>query len=127
MTKFSEKLRAYQEAIKPVNRSNAKPFTVLPDKSKVFMCGGPMKHVGVACVYKVELGNTKDFGIIATKTPFSRSISLGYCSRTIKAYGGVAFLKHLESFDNEKDARTYAEDLRKDLEDSCVSNFKRLY
>ena len=126
MSRFSERKKAYQMALEPVNRPSGRILTELPGNSKIYLCGSPSKLVGKYVVYKLQLGETNDFGIVSSKTPFSRSISLGYCSSTIKMYGGKGYLKPLCAFPDEKSARTFATDLRTDLEVSMHKNFRRL-
>ena len=119
--------RAYQEAIKPIDSKGGRAIYV-PNAPKIVLCGGKTLVEGKFHVYKLQLGETEDFAIVSTKTPYSRVVGLAYDAKrnVLRNYGKKAYMKLLMAFDTEKEASEVASELRDIYEKTCNPHFKRL-
>lgn len=119
--------RAYQEGMVPIEKKSGRSI-YMPNAPKIILCGGKTFVEGKFHVYKLQLGETEDFAILSTKTPYSRAVGLAYESRTniLRQYGKKAYMKLLWAFDTKEEAADVAKELRDLYEKTCNPNFKRL-
>lgn len=119
---------AYKEAISETKRDSSRLISYLPNAPKVYLCSSLSNIEGKFVVFKLQLGETKDFVILSTKTPFSRAIAISYASKynVLRMYGRKAYMKPIHVCDSEKEARDIAKELRDMLEKTCEPHFKRL-
>ena len=124
----SEIKKGYPEVIAEVKKDSSRLLGFAPSQPKIYLCGRISDIEGKYVVFKLQLGNTKDFAILSTKTPFSMAVNLSYSAKKniLRLYGGKAYMKPLWILDNESDAREVATELRDLMEASCEPNFKRL-
>ena len=118
---------AYKEAQVPIEKKGGRSI-YMPNSPKIILCGGKTLVEGKFHVYKLQLGDTDDFAIISTKTPYSRAVSLSYAAKTsiLRMYGGKAYMKLLWAYDTEEEASSMAKELRDLFSKTCCKNFKRL-
>lgn len=127
-TLVSKIKKGYAAAIAEVKKDSSRLVSYVPKLPKIYLCGRISDIEGKYVVYKLQLGETKDFVILSTKTPFSMAVGLSYAAKNniLRLYGGKAYMKPLWILDKESDAREIASELRNLMEASCEPNFKRL-
>ena len=123
--KFIQK--TYREAQEPIEKKGGRAI-YMPNAPRIILCGGKTFEEGKYHVYKLQLGETEDFAIVSTKTPYSRAVGLAYESKRniLRMYGKRAYMKLLCAFNTKEEASDFAKVLRDLYEKTCNEHFKRL-